>query len=724
MNGATDTKLIAFYLPQFHPIPENSQWWGPGFTDWMNVARARPLFPGHQQPRLPRDLGFYDLRLPETREAQARLAREHGIYGFCYYTYWLKNGKRLLEGPLEAMLADGTPDFPFCVCWANESWTRRWDGGGADVLVEQAHDDSNNAAFFEGMVPYFRDARYIRVDGRPLLLIYRATLFPDIAATLGQWRALAQRHGLPMPYMVAVEFFDVNPEAMIAHGFDAICEFPPIVSGSDHSAVEVAARGVASDFRGRFVDYERLASTFERRPVPAYRRFNGVTLGWDNTARRGLQATVCVNFSVERYRRWLSHAVAQTETNAPAGQRLVFINAWNEWAEGTYLEPDQQHGLGYLEATRDALRGQPASEPCAAADARQGAASATASAGPSDASAPMPPARPASPLRLVAITCAGNEADIVEAFVRHNAALLDHLIILEHNTLDGTREILERLAAEGLPITVEHSSERQFLQLAFTNRMLRTALEVHGADWVLPLDCDEFLVPPTRTDLDAALLKAGDAHVRMAWITYVPSPWDDMTEVHPLRRIRHCYDYPTPSVDDNPWVWKVAVNARLLGDYYLDRYEICRGSHFLSLPDQQQPINAPMVPLEGIGLAHFPVRSVDQLGIKVALGLLSRLGTRARSAHYGKLWQELTSGCIGFETLANAARNFLDTGRQTAESLKDTPVKFAPLPVGAPLTYGGYGLPTIGVVLKWIELNMIDDEQRRDPMLRGSGMAP
>jgi hypothetical protein len=722
MSSAIDTKLIAFYLPQFHPIPENSRWWGPGFTEWTNVTRARPLFPGHYQPRLPRDLGFYDLRLRESREAQVRLAREHGIYGFCYHTYWLKGGKRLLEGPMEALLADGAPDFPYCICWANESWTRNWDGGAADVLVDQSHDDANNAAFFEGMVPHFRDSRYIRVEGRPLLLIYRATLVPDIAAMLGQWRKLAQQHGLAMPYLVAVEFFDVNADLMIASGFDAVCEFPPILSGADQSAVAVAATGLPPDFGGRLLDYERIATWFECRPESTYRRFKGVTLGWDNTARRGVHATVCVNFSIDRYRDWLYRAIAQTERNAPAGQRFVFINAWNEWAEGTYLEPDQQNGLGYLDATRDALLGRHVPQNHFSATALPEELMAT-STGRSDASA-RDLLRPiSSTLKLVGITCAGNEADIVEAFVRHSATLLDHLIILEHNTLDGTREILNQLVAEGLPITVEHSSERRFLQSAFTNKLLRVALATQGADWVFPLDCDEFLVVPTREDLDAALIRIGDAHGRLKWINYVPSQGDDPTESNPLRRIRHHYDYPTPSPVDNPWVWKIAVNARFLGDYYLDRYELCQGNHFLSFPGQQRPIDASMLPLDEVALAHFPVRSAEQLGIKTALGILNRLGSRESSGHYGRNWQEITSGGIGFETLANVTRNFLDTGRRAPESLKDTPLKFAPLPVNSQMYCRGHGLPTISVILKWIELNMLDEGQRRDLIFRESGMA-
>lgn len=318
----------------------------------------------------------------------------------------------------------------------------------------------------------------------------------------------------------------------------------------------------------------------------------------------------------------------------------------------------------------------------------------------------------ASSLHLVGITCVGNEADIVEAFVRHNAALLDHLFIFEHNTLDGTREILDQLVAEGLPITVEHSTEPKFEHLIFNNHLFRVALATPGTDWVFPLDCDEFLVVPTREDLDAALTEAGEAHVRLKWINYVARPDDDGTEPHPLRRIRHCYDYPVPSVDDNPWVWKVAINVRFLGDYYLDRYEICEGNHFLTLQGQQRPIAAPMLPLDRVSLAHFPARSANQLGIKTAMAMLSRLGSSSRSAHYADLWHEVTTGGIGFETLAHSTRNFLDTGRHTPEALKDTPTKFAPLPVSGPLTYGGSQLPAVSVILKWIERNMLSEEQR------------
>ena len=187
-----DIRPIAFYLPQFHPTPENDEWWGKGFTEWTNVTKARPLFPGHYQPQLPADMGFYDLRLPEAREAQAALAREYGIHGFCYYHYWF-NGRRILERPFNEVLASGKPDFPFCLCWANENWTRVWDGGEKNVLLEQKYSHEDDLAHIESLIPAFRDERYIRIDGKPLFLVYRTGLLPNPARTAEIWREAAKR---------------------------------------------------------------------------------------------------------------------------------------------------------------------------------------------------------------------------------------------------------------------------------------------------------------------------------------------------------------------------------------------------------------------------------------------------------------------------------------------------------------------------------------------------
>ncbi len=203
-GGRPRTKALAFYLPQFHPIPENDEWWGPGFTEWANVARARPRYPGHYQPHVPGELGYYDLRVPEVREAQAALAREHGISGFVYYHYWF-HGKRLLERPFEEVLESGSPDFPFALCWANEEWTRNWDAMTGTVLMPQEYSEEDDLAHIRYLIRAFQDPRYIRIDGRPLLLVYRAELLPDPQRTFRLWRDEAKAAGIPDLYLCYVE---------------------------------------------------------------------------------------------------------------------------------------------------------------------------------------------------------------------------------------------------------------------------------------------------------------------------------------------------------------------------------------------------------------------------------------------------------------------------------------------------------------------------------------
>jgi lipopolysaccharide biosynthesis protein len=347
-------RLIAFYLPQFHPIPENDLWWGKGFTEWTNVTRVGPLFKGHHQPQLPAELGFYDLRVAETREAQAELARAHGISGFCYYYYWL-NGKKLLQRPLEEVIASGKPDFPFCVCWANENWTRRWDGGDSEILAEQKYSEAGDREFLRALIPIFRDPRYIRVDDKPLLLIYRSELFSDGRRTAQIWREEAAKAGLGL-YLVRGESFSACDPGSI--GFDAAYEFPPnglqANLAFDPTRVQIYRR---QEFSGRLHDYGKLVEFMSSRPEADYHRFHGVMVGWDNTARRRNQADIFVNSDPTLYYAWLSEAIKKT-SRQPDDQRLIFINAWNEWAEGCHLEPDNRYQRAYLEATVAAVSGR------------------------------------------------------------------------------------------------------------------------------------------------------------------------------------------------------------------------------------------------------------------------------------------------------------------------------------------------------------------------------
>lgn len=366
--GTTAVRIIALYLPQFHPIPENDAWWGKGFTEWTNVAKARPLFRGHYQPHLPADLGFYDLRLSETREAQAALARAYGIHGFSYYHYWF-SGKRLLNRPLDEVLSSGRPDFPFCLCWANENWTRKWDGYDSELLIRQEYSSADDEAHVEHLLPIFRDPRYIRIDGRPLFLIYRSEMLPDSAKTAELWRRAAQRAGFPDLFLARVESFQTGIDPTTV-GFDASVEFAP-----DKGVARLASRGGRRRFLSllrrvlsrlgvtirpaeehRIYSYDSLAAGMLAKPKVPYRRFRCVTPGWDNAARRQRGATIFLDSTPRVYEGWLRALVQETMKTHDGDERILFINAWNEWAEGNHLEPDQRWGLAYLESTLRASR--------------------------------------------------------------------------------------------------------------------------------------------------------------------------------------------------------------------------------------------------------------------------------------------------------------------------------------------------------------------------------
>ena len=342
--------LVAFYLPQFHPIPENDSWWGPGFTEWHNVARALPQFEGHAQPRLPADLGWYDLRNPQVMRDQARLAAEYGIGAFCFYFYWF-GGKTLLESPLEQWLADDSITLPFCLCWANENWSRRWDGREQDVLIGQQHSDADDLAFIAHVARYLRDPRYLRVDGKPLLLVYRPGLLPGARATTERWRRWCRENGIGEIVLAYVQGFE-RPEPREI-GFDAAVEFPPNLAAPAN--ITAHQRLLNQAYAGQALDWRELASDYMRRPMPGYRLFPGVNCGWDNEPRRPGRGRVYLHASPRRYRDWLGDTVHRRLAQAPADDRLVFINAWNEWAEGAVLEPDARLGHAWLQATRDAL---------------------------------------------------------------------------------------------------------------------------------------------------------------------------------------------------------------------------------------------------------------------------------------------------------------------------------------------------------------------------------
>lgn len=345
-------KLVAFHLTQFHPIPENDEWWGKGFTEWTNVTKAVPLFDGHYQPHLPADLGFYDLRVRETRHEQIRMAKQYGIDAFCYHYYWF-SGKRLLHLPLDDMLADPASDMPFCLCWANENWTRRWDSAEHQVLIAQRYLPEDDLNFIKGLVPFFNDPRYVRIDGAPLLIVYRPQHLPDARKTLDVWRDYCRAAGVGNIHLCAALTHGNTDYAQF--GFDSGLEFPPHNPSVPSAWWELP---FYQAFRGNVFAYEDVARLYLARTYRANNVFRAVFPSWDNTPRTGSRGVAILGGTPANYEHWLGEAIDKTLRDFPDQERLVFINAWNEWAEGCHLEPDRKHGRQFLEATLRAASGE------------------------------------------------------------------------------------------------------------------------------------------------------------------------------------------------------------------------------------------------------------------------------------------------------------------------------------------------------------------------------
>jgi len=347
-------RVLPFYLPQFHPIPENDRWWGTGFTEWTNVAAARPVFAGHHQPKVSRDMGFYDLRLDQVREQQVDLAREHGISGFMYYYYWFA-GKRMLQLPIERLAAaDG--DFPFCIMWANENWTRRWDGRSDDVLIGQNYEEVAAETFIDDILPFLLDDRYLKVDGKALVSVYRPGQMADFPAVVKAWRKRAAEHNLEL-HVVSVDVakeFDALQGTPEEAGLDGLMGFPPhncLWSWLPHEGL-----GVDRRFTGNLLSYRDLVQDSEKRLARGVDdgSFPGVMVTFDNTARRQWNSDLWFGSNPYTFRRWLAAAV-RAVAHRDASERIVFVNAWNEWAEGAVLEPSDRFGSTFLLAVRDVV---------------------------------------------------------------------------------------------------------------------------------------------------------------------------------------------------------------------------------------------------------------------------------------------------------------------------------------------------------------------------------
>jgi lipopolysaccharide biosynthesis protein len=357
-----DKRIISIYLPQFHPIPENDKWWGKGFTEWTNVTRATPLLKGHYQPHLPSDLGFCDLRLSDTREAQAELARQHGIYGFCYYHYWF-NGHRLLNRPIDEVLASGKPDFPFMFCWANENWSRRWNEEDQAILMKHEYSLEDDERHINFLIPFFKDKRYIKVGNKPVFSIYRSDLFPDITKTIDLWRKVVRRHGFDDIYMINVQYFAKTFIDPAAYHFDASLAFQPnwaqapsrlFGTWKDKLLHKLKIR--ESIYTVNYIAYYKdfVAQMMKAKPFD-YKCYPSITPGWDNSARKKRKGAILLDSTPQLFSAWLADTLEKFKPYSKE-ENFIFINAWNEWAEGNHLEPCQKWGRAYLEALRDTLQ--------------------------------------------------------------------------------------------------------------------------------------------------------------------------------------------------------------------------------------------------------------------------------------------------------------------------------------------------------------------------------
>lgn len=384
MNKA---RIIALYLPQFHPIPENDKWWGPGFTEWTNVAKAKPLFRGHVQPRIPADLGFYDLRLAETREQQAMLAREAGIEGFCYYHYWFGGGRQLLERPFNEVVASGKPDFPFCICWANHTWSNKtWNRKSAmqqdSVLMEQTYPGTeDDIAHFNSLLPAFRDPRYMTVDGKLIFVIYDPLKFINIERFIETWRKLAEKNGLP-----GFHFVGMTPSTLTLRvaadgsrqrvmpnlkssakifkdvldlGFDSVNSFGKrrgemLYEGKWKNLAKTILRHVGLPTGSIRYDYERTVCNYFALEDSWENVYPTILPQWDRTPRVSSWDGVYVNATPEKFEKHIRQALELIKDKAPE-HRILFLKSWNEWGEGNYVEPDLQWGHGFLDAIHRAV---------------------------------------------------------------------------------------------------------------------------------------------------------------------------------------------------------------------------------------------------------------------------------------------------------------------------------------------------------------------------------
>lgn len=375
---AAQAKIIALYFPQLHAIPENDKWWGKGFTDWNNIRRARPQFVGHYQPRIPLDGNYYDQSKLETIRYQASLAKKYGIYGFCHYHYWF-DGKQLLETPTNLLRDNKDIDIPFCLSWANETWSRRWDGQDHHILIRQTHPPTEESwrKHFNYLITFWEDPRAIRIEGRPVFIIYRPHRIDKINQMVEFWRELALKEGIPGIYLIAQKQYEF-PDRKCLEPFDAIFQFQPFESifhptynpkaiGRTFwrkilqklpSQIKAVLKSIHSSLAKEltFYDYDEIWEEIIKIRWDTLTTYPGAFVDWDNTARYQERATIFTGASPEKFQNWL-HQLITTMPTRKLPENFIFLNAWNEWSESAYLEPDERYGLAYLEAIRSTILG-------------------------------------------------------------------------------------------------------------------------------------------------------------------------------------------------------------------------------------------------------------------------------------------------------------------------------------------------------------------------------
>lgn len=354
----SDIRAIAYYLPQFHQIPENDKWWGEGFTEWVNVKKATPMYTGHEQPKIPYE--YYDLSEPDTLHSQISMAKQYNLHGFCFHYYWFK-GKRLLETPIECFLDDKSSraNFPFMLCWANENWTRRWDGRDEDVLIHQEHSIKDHQNVTRDLFRYFKDSRYIKFQDKPVFVLYRPQIIQQLERLIEILRAQAIAHGFPGIHIVTTNAFGFTE--IDCYDLDGVAEFPPHCLAKINALSNADVKNIHDDFTGTIYDYHHCVQAnlknynHIKTNQKEHAYYPGVFPSWDNTARRQHNGHVCAGANSTDFHEWLTGAMQLTSSHNTSDDSFVFINAWNEWAEGAFLEPDTVNGYSSLETLKSAL---------------------------------------------------------------------------------------------------------------------------------------------------------------------------------------------------------------------------------------------------------------------------------------------------------------------------------------------------------------------------------